>query len=368
MTGSGEPSTSVESEIRSHTLRESTAPLSPTQIQESAASAPLPQHSPLHRGLLVLKTTPLALTHHLMPPGAAFPGTAWFPQDMESLSSEPATYPSRHLPGASTAPAAPSAQAPALVFCCSSVPTGGSSPNSVMERDARLLNPLFAHGFCKWPGCEQVFKQYELFLKHLDDVHSLGDRSTAQCLIQRERVEQLQRELLFERERLAAMQTQLRATPSKESPRCNPVSDWLRICAVPLVSVDSSESQQWDKDSLKQLTGTNTALEYYKVCNIRPPLTYAALIRWAILESPNRQLALNDIYRWFTRRFAYFRYNTATWKNAVRHNLSLHKCFVRLEDVKGAVWTVDELEYQRRQGRRASRGQETRWSPQADQR
>ncbi|XP_059813607.1 forkhead box protein P4 [Hypanus sabinus] len=164
------------------------------------------------------------------------------------------------------------------------------------------------------------------------------------------------------------MQTQLRATPSKETPRCNPVSDWLRICAVPLVSVNSSESQQWDKDSLRQLTGTNTALEYYKVCNIRPPLTYAALIRWAILESPNRQLALNDIYRWFTRRFAYFRYNTATWKNAVRHNLSLHKCFVRLEDVKGAVWTVDELEYQRRQGRRASRGQETRWSPQAEQR
>ncbi|KAG5835317.1 hypothetical protein ANANG_G00242590 [Anguilla anguilla] len=46
--------------------------------------------------------------------------------------------------------------------------------------------------------------------------------------------------------------------------------------------------------------------------------------------------------------FAYFRRNTATWKNAVRHNLSLHKCFVRVENVKGAVWTVDEVEYQKR--------------------
>lgn len=46
--------------------------------------------------------------------------------------------------------------------------------------------------------------------------------------------------------------------------------------------------------------------------------------------------------------FAYFRRNTATWKNAVRHNLSLHKCFVRVENVKGAVWTVDEREYQKR--------------------
>ncbi|GLD69228.1 forkhead box protein P4 isoform X1, partial [Lates japonicus] len=68
----------------------------------------------------------------------------------------------------------------------------------------------------------------------------------------------------------------------------------------------------------------------------------------AILESPDRQLTLNEIYNWFTRKFAYFRRNTATWMNAVRHNLSLHKCFVRVESVKGAVWTVDEVEYQKR--------------------
>ncbi|XP_059499862.1 forkhead box protein P4-like, partial [Stegostoma tigrinum] len=75
----------------------------------------------------------------------------------------------------------------------------------------------------------------------------------------------------------------------------------------------------------------------------------------AILETPDRQLTLNEIYQWFTRSFAFFRYNTATWKNAVRHNLSLHKCFVRVENVKGSVWTVNELEFERRRGQRASR-------------
>lgn len=35
-------------------------------------------------------------------------------------------------------------------------------------------------------------------------------------------------------------------------------------------------------------------------------------------------------------------------QNAVRHNLSLHKCFMRVENVKGAVWTVDDDEYHRR--------------------
>lgn len=39
-------------------------------------------------------------------------------------------------------------------------------------------------------------------------------------------------------------------------------------------------------------------------------------------------------------------------QNAVRHNLSLHKCFVRVENVKGAVWTVDEMEYQKRRSQK----------------
>eukprot|EP00794_Sanderia_malayensis_P006100 gene6100-6804_t len=82
--------------------------------------------------------------------------------------------------------------------------------------------------------------------------------------------------------------------------------------------------------------------------DVRPPYTYASLIRQGILDSPNGELTLNDIYNWFMKHFAYFRKNTSTWKNAVRHNLSLHKCFVRKENFKGAVWTVDDEEFFRR--------------------
>lgn len=38
------------------------------------------------------------------------------------------------------------------------------------------------------------------------------------------------------------------------------------------------------------------------------------LLHKAILESPEKQLTLNEIYNWFTRMFAYFRRNAATWK------------------------------------------------------
>lgn len=34
----------------------------------------------------------------------------------------------------------------------------------------------------------------------------------------------------------------------------------------------------------------------------------------AIMDSPDMQLTLNEIYSWFTRTFAYFRRNAATWK------------------------------------------------------
>ncbi|XP_015126316.1 forkhead box protein P1 isoform X1 [Diachasma alloeum] len=93
--------------------------------------------------------------------------------------------------------------------------------------------------------------------------------------------------------------------------------------------------------------------EFYKNADVRPPFTYASLIRQSIIESPDKQLTLNEIYNWFQNTFCYFRRNAATWKNAVRHNLSLHKCFMRVENVKGAVWTVDEVEFYKRRPQRA---------------
>lgn len=43
----------------------------------------------------------------------------------------------------------------------------------------------------------------------------------------------------------------------------------------------------------------------------------------AIMDSADMQLTLNEIYSWFTRTFAYFRRNAATWKVGVTE-LFLH--------------------------------------------
>uniref|UniRef100_A0A7N6AY42 Fork-head domain-containing protein n=1 Tax=Anabas testudineus TaxID=64144 RepID=A0A7N6AY42_ANATE len=252
-------------------------------------------------------------------------------------------------------------------------------------------HPLYGHGECKWPGCEALCEDMGQFIKHLNNEHALDDRSTAQCRVQMQVVQQLEIQLAKESERLQAMMTHLHMRPSEPKPFNQPLNlassgSLLKrdseaypeglphpptSAATPITplrqgpSVISSSSLHTHshshthavgpirrRNSDKYCTPIASELaqncEFYKNADVRPPFTYASLIRHAILESPERQLTLNEIYNWFTRKFAYFRRNTATWKNAVRHNLSLHKCFVRVENVKGAVWTVDEVEYQKR--------------------
>ena len=49
------------------------------------------------------------------------------------------------------------------------------------------------------------------------------------------------------------------------------------------------------------------------------------------------------------------------FQNAIRTNLSLHKCFVRYEDDFGSFWTVDDREFLKR--RHLSRGRPRKYDP-----
>ncbi|XP_008581773.1 PREDICTED: forkhead box protein P4-like isoform X3 [Galeopterus variegatus] len=248
-----------------------------------------------------------------------------------------------------------------------------SRRDSSSHEDTPGSHPLYGHGECKWPGCETLCEDLGQFIKHLNTEHALDDRSTAQCRVQMQVVQQLEIQLSKESERLQAMMAHLHMRPSEPKPFSQPVTisaadsfpDGLvhppTSAAAPVTPLrppglssaslhSGGPARRRSSDKFCSPISSELAQnhEFYKNADVRPPFTYASLIRQAILETPDRQLTLNEIYNWFTRMFAYFRRNTATWKNAVRHNLSLHKCFVRVENVKGAVWTVDEREYQKR--------------------
>ncbi|KAL8178965.1 UNVERIFIED_CONTAM: Forkhead box protein P4 [Gekko kuhli] len=215
-------------------------------------------------------------------------------------------------------------------------------------------HPLYGHGECKWPGCETLCEDLGQFVKHLNTEHALDDRSTAQCRVQMQVVQQLEIQLAKESERLQAMMAHLHMRPSEPKPFSQPLNlvssatlskstsdtfpDGLphppTSATAPITplrqgpSVISSSTLHSvgpirRRNSEKFCTPISSELaqnhEFYKNADVRPPFTYASLIRQAILETPDRQLTLNEIYNWFTRMFAYFRRNTATWK--VKFNL-----------------------------------------------
>ncbi|NXV42554.1 FOXP4 protein, partial [Uria aalge] len=257
--------------------------------------------------------------------------------------------------------------------------------DSSSHEETPSSHPLYGHGECKWPGCETLCEDLGQFVKRW----LLWGQWRTLCAQRRgwglggQLLRAVGISLAKESERLQAMMAHLHMRPSEPKPFSQPLNlvssatlskstsdtfpDGLphppTSATAPITplrqgpSVISSSTLHnvgpiRRRNSEKFCTPISSELaqnhEFYKNADVRPPFTYASLIRQAILETPDRQLTLNEIYNWFTRMFAYFRRNTATWKNAVRHNLSLHKCFVRVENVKGAVWTVDEHEYQKR--------------------
>lgn len=78
--------------------------------------------------------------------------------------------------------------------------------------------------------------------------------------------------------------------------------------------------------------------------NIRPNDSYFVMIGKAIVSSPSGRMALHEIYSYIRKNYPYFKVvNPTGWKNSVRHNLSLHECFIKVgkcEECKGHYWAI----------------------------
>lgn len=81
--------------------------------------------------------------------------------------------------------------------------------------------------------------------------------------------------------------------------------------------------------------------------NCKPPYSFSCLIFMAIEDAPSKRLPVKDIYNWILEHFPYFASAPTGWKNSVRHNLSLNKCFKKVDKDrsqsigKGSLWCID---------------------------
>lgn len=77
----------------------------------------------------------------------------------------------------------------------------------------------------------------------------------------------------------------------------------------------------------------------------KPPFSFSSLIFMAIENCQQKALPVKEIYAWIVQHFPYFKTAPTGWKNSVRHNLSLNKCFQKVEKAanlgKGSLWMVE---------------------------
>lgn len=102
----------------------------------------------------------------------------------------------------------------------------------------------------------------------------------------------------------------------------------------------------------------------------KPSHSYIALIAMAILSKPSKKVLLGDIYNYISEKFPYYRSKDKSWRNSIRHNLSLNECFIkagRSENGKGNYWAIHPAnledfangDFRRRRARRRVRKSHT---------
>jgi hypothetical protein len=111
---------------------------------------------------------------------------------------------------------------------------------------------------------------------------------------------------------------------------------------------DSDEENDDDSDEDKENDEDDKCKDSKsKMCPSKPPKPYLEIIADAILSCTAKMMQLHEIYNYMEAKYQYFAKNiNKSWRNSVRHNLSLNECFVKAgrgSNGKGNYWRIHPL-------------------------
>ncbi len=109
------------------------------------------------------------------------------------------------------------------------------------------------------------------------------------------------------------------------------------LCTSPTDELKENGDIKQENGGYSNSHPPNVPYNPQKHINSKPPYSFSCLIFMAIEDSPLKKLPVKDIYNWILTHFPYFQNAPTGWKNSVRHNLSLNKCFKKVEKEKGQV-------------------------------
>ncbi|XP_053097378.1 forkhead box protein O1-B [Pangasianodon hypophthalmus] len=145
-----------------------------------------------------------------------------------------------------------------------------------------------------------------------------------------------------------ARQQQQQQHPALPAAQVQQVPQHHQVQVQPLSSSSSSTSSS---SSSTSSSSSSSAQRKSSSCrrNAWGNMSYADLITQAIESSPERRLTLAQIYEWMVKSVPYFKdkgdsNSSAGWKNSIRHNLSLHSRFVRVQNEgtgKSSWWMLN---------------------------
>ena len=115
---------------------------------------------------------------------------------------------------------------------------------------------------------------------------------------------------------------------------------------------DSEDFNESSKENLnekqeKSKTSLNVSKGKAATTPIKPPKPYLEIIADAILSCKVKMMQLHEIYHYMENKYEYFVKNVnKSWRNSVRHNLSLNECFVKAgrgSNGIGNYWKIHPL-------------------------